>query len=129
MCKRIIALFALSALRLFSQSSSEASLRGYFEQGEKALAEERYSDAEASFEKLKKLAPNVAEVYGRLGLVYFQEKRFEEAVPVLRQALKLKPSLPNTDILLGMSLFSRSGVIVKRFRFSTRDFTGPPIQP
>ena len=26
------------------------------------------------------------------------------AVPVLRRALKLKPSLPNTDILLGMSL-------------------------
>ncbi len=98
-----ITFVALSAARLFSQPL-QASLQSYFEQGEKALAEERFSDAETYYLKLKTLAPNVAEVYGRLGLVYFQEKRFEDAVPVLRQALKLKPSLPNTDVLLGMSL-------------------------
>jgi predicted Zn-dependent protease len=101
--KLVIAFIALSAARLFSQSS-EASLQSYFEQGEKALAEDRYSDAESAYLKLTKLAPGLAEAYGRLGLVYFQEKRFEDAVPVLRQALKLKPSLPNTDILLAMSL-------------------------
>ncbi len=98
-----MALMVLWAARGFTQTS-QAALQSYFEQGEKALAEERYSEAEGWFEKLRKLAPNVAEVYGRLGLVYFQEKRFEEAVPVLRRALKLKPSLPKTDILLGMSL-------------------------
>lgn len=103
MRKTVIALLALSALRLFSQTS-EASLRSYFEEGEKALAEGRLPEAEAAYAKLANLAPNVAEVYGRLGLVYFQEKRFEEAVPVLRKALKLKPSLPNTDVLLAMSL-------------------------
>ncbi len=56
------------------------------------------------YEKLTKLAPNVAEGYGRLGLVYFQERRFDDAVPVLRRALKLKTSFPNTNMLLGMSL-------------------------
>jgi tetratricopeptide (TPR) repeat protein len=50
------------------------------------------------------LSPGTPEVYGRLGLIYFQEGKFDEAVPVLRQALKLKPSLPNTDVLLAMSL-------------------------
>lgn len=94
---------ALAATRVFSQSS-EGSIQSYLEQGEKALAEERYSDAQTLYEKLIKLAPNMAEAYGRLGLVYFQERRFNDAVPVLRRALKLKPSLPNTDILLGMSL-------------------------
>lgn len=53
---------------------------------------------------MKQLSPGTAEVYGRLGLIYFQEGKFDEAVPVLRQALKLKPSLPNTDVLLAMSL-------------------------
>lgn len=43
-------------------------------------------------------------MYGRLGLIYFQEGKFEQAVPVLRQALKMKPGLPNTDVLLAMSL-------------------------
>lgn len=99
----MIAFTVLSAARLFSQSS-QAGLQTYFEQAEKALAEERYSDAEALYDKLRQLAPHVAEVYGRLGLIYFQEKRFDQAIPALRQALKLKPSLPNTGILLGMSL-------------------------
>jgi tetratricopeptide (TPR) repeat protein len=53
---------------------------------------------------LKQLSPETAEVYGRLGLIYFQESKFEQAVPALRTALKLKPGLPNTDILLAMSL-------------------------
>lgn len=72
--------------------------------GERALAEHRYADAERAYEKVKQLSPGTAEVYGRLGLVYFQEGKFEQAVPALRQAIKLKPGLPNTDILLAMSL-------------------------
>ncbi|HEY1214577.1 MAG TPA: tetratricopeptide repeat protein [Bryobacteraceae bacterium] len=75
-----------------------------FERGEQALSEHRYTDAEQSYTKLRQLSSGTAEVYGRLGLIYFQEGKFEEAVPVLREALKLKPSLPNTDILLAMCL-------------------------
>ncbi len=46
----------------------------------------------------------VAEVHANLGLIYFKEGKFEQAVPALRQALKLKPSLTKTDSLLAMSL-------------------------
>lgn len=99
----ILGLAVCSTARLFSQTS-EAALRGEFEKGEKALAEGRLQEADAIYQKLTRVAPGVAEFYGRLGLVYFEEKRFDDAVPVLRQALKLKPSLPNTDILLAMSL-------------------------
>jgi len=53
---------------------------------------------------LKQLSPGTAEIYGRLGLIYFQEGKFDQAVPVLRRAMKLKPSLPNTDVLLAMCL-------------------------
>ncbi len=72
--------------------------------GEKALADGRYKDAEAVYLSLKKSAPAVAEIRARLGLVYFQEKQFALAVPELRQALKWKPALPNTELLLAMSL-------------------------
>lgn len=88
---------------LHAQDNS-ADLQQLFEQGEQALSEHRYADAEQSYNKLRQLSPGTAEVYGRLGLVYFQEGKFEQAVPVLREALKLKPSLPNTDILLAMCL-------------------------
>ena len=87
---------------LFPQSS-ESALQ-YSEQGQKALAEGRYADAEQAFEQLARLEPGIAEVHANLGLIYFQERKFDLAVPALRRALKLKPSLSKTDALLAMSL-------------------------
>jgi tetratricopeptide (TPR) repeat protein len=86
------------------QPSDSAALDRYFREGETALAEKRYADAERAYEKLRQLNPGTAEVHARLGLIYFQQGKFEQAVPSLRQALKLKPALPNVDILLAMSL-------------------------
>jgi tetratricopeptide (TPR) repeat protein len=80
------------------------SLQLYYEEGEKALAESRYGDAQRAYEKLRELAPDTAEVHARLGLIYFQERKYEEAVAALRQALKLRPNLPKVDTLLAMSL-------------------------
>jgi tetratricopeptide (TPR) repeat protein len=92
------------AVPLVLAQDASADLQKYFEQGERALSEHRYAEAEEAYEKLQQLSPETAEVYGRLGLIYFQESKFEQAVPALRRALKLKPGLPNTDILLAMSL-------------------------
>lgn len=85
-----------------AQSSGAAGQ--YAEQGQRALADGHYSEAEQAFEKLRQLEPSVAEVHANLGLIYFQERKFEQAVPALRQALKLKPSLTKTDSLLAISL-------------------------
>ena len=46
----------------------------------------------------------MAEVHANLGLIYFEEKRFPQAVASWRQALKLRPNLPNADFFLAMSL-------------------------
>ena len=43
-------------------------------------------------------------MHARLGLIYFQEGKFEAAIPTLREAIKLKPGLPKVDALLAMSL-------------------------
>jgi tetratricopeptide (TPR) repeat protein len=75
-----------------------------FQEGARALAEQRYADATQAYEALLKLSPEVAEVHASLGLSYFQQRKFIEAVPPLRQALKLKPALPNVPVLLAMSL-------------------------
>src|ERR1700704_6431448 len=73
--------------------SSTAAVEQYSEEGQRALAAGNYSTAEQAFEQLRNLEPGVAEVHANLGLIYFQQGKFEEAVPALRQALKLKPSL------------------------------------
>jgi tetratricopeptide (TPR) repeat protein len=75
-----------------------------YREGERALAERRYADAQRSYERLRELQPQLAEVHARLGLVHFQQGRFADAVGPLRRALELKPALPNLDALLAMSL-------------------------
>jgi tetratricopeptide (TPR) repeat protein len=99
---RLLTLASLSVLAAMAQSSGAAEQ--YAEQGQRALADGHYSEAEQAFEKLRQLEPSVAEVHANLGLIYFQERKFEQAVPALRQALKLKPSLTKTDGLLAISL-------------------------
>jgi tetratricopeptide (TPR) repeat protein len=86
-----------------AQTSNEA-LTQYVQQGDRALSEGRYADAEKAYDKVRQLASGTAEVYAKLGVIYFQQGKFGQAVPVLTQALKLKPGLPNADTLLAMSL-------------------------
>lgn len=84
--------------------SSWAQGQQQLEEGERALSERRYADAASIYEKLRQADPAAAEVHARLGLIYFQLGDFAQAVPALRQALKLNRALPRTDVLLAMSL-------------------------
>ncbi len=87
-----------------AQANNDAQLQRYAQAGEKALASGRYDEAAQAYEKIRELAPTMAEAHARLGLIYFQSGKFEQAVPALRQAMKLKPTLSNIDVLLAMSL-------------------------
>ena len=99
------AVLVVLVLAASAACAQDASLvERYAEEGESALAAGRYAEAEKAFEKLRQLEPGMAEVHANLGLIYFQERKFEQAVPTLRQALKLKPALTKTDNLLAMSL-------------------------
>jgi tetratricopeptide (TPR) repeat protein len=101
---RVAVALCLSSSHLLAQQPAPSLVERYSEEGARALAEQRYPDAEKAYEKLRQLEPQIAEVHANLGLIYFQEKKFEQAVPALRQALKLKPTLSKADTLLGMSL-------------------------
>jgi tetratricopeptide (TPR) repeat protein len=89
---------------ILAPQADPGALNRYFQEGEQALAQGRYEEAARAYEKLKELSPATAEVHAKLGLIYFQQRDYERAASALRQALKLKPSLPKTDILLAMSL-------------------------
>jgi tetratricopeptide (TPR) repeat protein len=98
-------LMAVVALRgVAGQDSDPDVIRKLLQAGESALAQGKYAEAESAYEQVRKLSPDTAEIYGRLGVVYFQQGKYDQAVPVLQQGLKLKPSLPRADILLAMSL-------------------------
>jgi len=87
-----------------AQSDDANSLQRYTEQGQKALASGRYEEAERAFEKIRELEPGMAEVHANLGAIYFQERKFDKAVPALRQAIKLNPRLVKSVTLLAISL-------------------------
>lgn len=89
--------------RLALAQSADA-IEKYSEQGQQALEQGRYAEAEAAFEKLREWEPGVVEVHANLGLIYFQQGKFESAISALRQALKLKAALPKTAALLAISL-------------------------
>ena len=90
------------AARLSAQGTEEEQQLS--EAGQQALTSGHYDEAERNFTKLAELDPQIAEIHATLGLVYFQEKKFEQAVPELRRALKLKPTLGKANTLLAMSL-------------------------
>lgn len=100
----VIFVLAASAPTARAPQGDAAQVQALFQQGERALAERRYADAGQAYERLQQLQPEVAEVHARLGLIYFQQGRFGDAIAPLRRALKLKSALPNVDSLLAMSL-------------------------
>jgi len=99
-----VSLLAVVAPLEARQQPDAAALQQKAKEGEQALAEGRYADAEKAYEALRKLSPNTAEVHARLGLIYFQQGKFSDAIAPLRDAIRLKPGLPKVDALLGMSL-------------------------
>jgi tetratricopeptide (TPR) repeat protein len=101
---RLIIFLCLFVSFVPAQQPQAALLERYSQEGERALAAGRYDEAAQAYEKLRELIPNTAEVHARLGLIYYQQKKFSQAVPTLRHALKLKPTLPNLDLLLAMAL-------------------------
>jgi tetratricopeptide (TPR) repeat protein len=100
----LVLVLSASALRASTPQADSPEIQALFKQGERALAEHRYADAEQAYVRMRQLQPSVAEVHARLGLIYFQQGRFADAVPPLQRALQLKPALPNVGALLAMSL-------------------------
>lgn len=63
-----------------------------------------YVKAIDAYQKLAKLAPNVAEIHADLAASYYSAGRFSEAVQEAETALKMKPSLANARYFLDVSL-------------------------
>lgn len=104
----IAALLDAGAGRVEARQQPDPSvLQQHAREGERALAEKRYADAQKAYEILRQLTPGTAEVHARLGLIYFQQGNFGDAIAPLREAIRLKPSLPKVDALLAMSLSER----------------------
>jgi tetratricopeptide (TPR) repeat protein len=126
MCKRLrlclaVALSSSLAFSGLAQAGSDKEAAQVAAAGQQALAEGHYAEAQANFQRLAKLAPQVAEVHATLAAIYFQQREFELAVREVRTAQKLKPSLPRLDSLLGLSL-SELGQLTEALPYLEKGF-------
>src|SRR5260370_35110369 len=88
---------------LNAQSSGPAEqAEQLYNDGERAIAENRLEAASQAYLKLVRLNPKVAETHAKLGLIYYMGNRYADAIPELRSALQLKPALANVDVLLSI---------------------------
>jgi len=80
----------------------DTAIRSHFAAAQHAQQEKDYPTAEREFQAVLALAPEFAEVYMNLGLVYQLEGRSPEAMAEFRRALKIKPALAGANFFLGV---------------------------
>jgi tetratricopeptide (TPR) repeat protein len=103
-CTLLFGCLALLSLPLAAQSSGGDDAAQYAADGQKAMAQGSFAEAQADFEKLAKLDPEIAEVHATLAVIYFKQRAYDNAVREIHTAQKLKAGLPKLDSLLGLSL-------------------------
>ncbi len=94
---------ALSACeRLLEQHPDDVNLLGL--QGAILGKQGQYPEAESVLRRVTELAPTFAKPYEDLGLLLVRQQRHQEALPWLRQALRLNPKLEAAQFNLGRAL-------------------------
>jgi tetratricopeptide (TPR) repeat protein len=59
----------------------------------------------AKYKSILQIAPGLAAAYNNLGLLYFQQREYRQAVAVLERGLRIHPEMPSASALLGISLY------------------------
>jgi tetratricopeptide (TPR) repeat protein len=86
------------------QQSTQAEIRRYSVEAENAMAAKDLPAATAALEKLSNLTPDAAQVHANLGLVYYMQNRYTQAIVALEKAAKIDPALPHVNVVLGICL-------------------------
>ena len=95
----------LSAAPGVSQTSPnrQQQIEAHIKQAQTYLRENRPDLAIPEFKAILALDPKNADARGNLGVILFFQGQYTEAIPQLRGALKLEPSLWKIQALLGMA--------------------------
>lgn len=108
LCRVVLALgltgWLVAPVSARPQSRTDSQAAQYASEGQRALAQGRYNEAQAAFEKLAKLDPGIAEVHATLAAIEFKQREYDAAVHEIQTAQRLKPNLPRLDSLMGLSL-------------------------
>jgi len=106
--KTAFSLFALlltTAIPCLSQTapSPQQQVQEHTRKAQQYLRENRPDLAVPEFKAIVALEPNNADARGNLGVLLFFQGAYADAIPQLRAALKMQPSLSKIQALLGMA--------------------------
>jgi tetratricopeptide (TPR) repeat protein len=87
-----------------AEPDSEARVQALYAEAKSAEASGDSAAAIAKYQAIIGIAPRLASAYNNLGLLYFKNRDYENAVKVLEQGLKRNPAMPTASALLGISL-------------------------
>ncbi|HEV8074212.1 MAG TPA: tetratricopeptide repeat protein [Candidatus Acidoferrum sp.] len=101
----LFALLLTAAIPCFSQSapSSQQQVQEHTRKAQEYLRENRPDLAVPEFKAIVALEPNNVDARGNLGVLLFFQGAYADAIPQLRAALKMQPSLWKIQALLGMA--------------------------
>src|SRR5271168_1663233 len=86
-----------------SASSTQEQIAAHSRKAQEYLRENKPELAVPEFKALVALEPNNVDARGNLGVLLFFQGAYADAIPQLRAALKLQPSLWKIQALLGMA--------------------------
>jgi tetratricopeptide (TPR) repeat protein len=108
-----------------AQQTSDSTIQRYSREAKNALAKDDLGAAAQALERLSRLTPDVAEVYGNLGMVYYAQGRYHQAAGAFEQAFKLNPNLPNARLMMGIC-YAQTGRAEKALPILEPAFRRPP---
>ncbi|TCK72740.1 tetratricopeptide repeat protein [Acidipila rosea] len=97
---------AMPVVRAQGDSASEVTpqVQELYAQAKSAQAQGDNVTAIAKYKAMLRLAPHLAPAYNNLGMLYFNQHDWANAVRVLEQGLKVNPNMPSAQAMLGSAL-------------------------
>lgn len=97
-----------------------------YDLGKRAFEEKKYDTAQQYLEKVAAEKNHFADVYNMLGLIYYSQSRFEDAIKAFRRSIEINPSYTEASLNLSvvyneLGQFERSTEVYSLARDARKD--------
>jgi len=84
-------------------AQTQTSIQQLFEEAQAARARGNLEQAAHAYAEVIRRDPGFVNAYHNLGIVYFSQKRYQDAIAVLEKAVRLNPRLAGAYVILGLA--------------------------
>jgi len=98
-----MALVVASGLARNLRAQAQASVQQLFQTAQEAKARGDLEQAAQAYLEVIRRDPGMVNAFHNLGIVYFSQKKYGDAIPVLEEALRLNPRLVGAYVVLGLA--------------------------